>query len=433
MNMSASGFMIAAPHSGSGKTVVTLGLLRAMRDRGINLAPAKAGPDYIDPAFHAFASGQICTNLDPWAMRPKLIAANASAHGSGRVLVVEAMMGLFDGSADGSGSAADLAEQLGLPIVFVVDCARMAQSIAALVGGYVNMRASLRFAGIILNRVGSVRHEAMLRQALEPLNLPVLGVVMQDERLELPSRHLGLVQAQEHEALEAFLNHAGQVMGRSIDIDRLTELHMAQLDGHQRPEPMPPLGKHIAIAFDDAFAFCYPHLVDGWKRAGAQLSYFSPLADEGPSKDADAIYLPGGYPELHAAILAKANHFRRAMHDAALRKVMIYGECGGYMVLGDQLIDADGKSHGMLGLLPVTTSFEKRQRHLGYRRLLPLAGSPWQLPMTAHEFHYSTEISRGQGEPLFAVADATGKDLGQAGLRVGSVAGSYCHIIDRAD
>lgn len=428
-----NGFMIAAPHSGSGKTVVTLGLLRALRERAVSVAPAKAGPDYIDPAFHAFASGQICKNFDPWAMRPAFLEANAIAHRKDKVLIVEAMMGLFDGSADGSGSAADLAEQLGLPIVFVVDCARMAQSIAALVGGYVNHRKALDFAGIILNRVGSLRHEKMLRAALEPLELPIIGVVMQDDALALPSRHLGLVQASEHEKLEAFLAGAGACMDQSLDIKALCALKAQLPSSVVKPQAVPPLGKHIAIAVDDAFAFCYPHMIDGWRDAGAEVSFFSPLADEGPDAKADAIFLPGGYPELHAPTIAEAKHFKRAMRDAANRGVHIYGECGGYMVLGDALIDADGVSHTMLGLLPLTTSFQSRKRHLGYRKLQPLAGSPWPLPMMGHEFHYSVEVKRGEGAPLFAVSDALGNDLGEMGLKVGSVSGSYCHVIDRVD
>lgn len=428
-----NGFMIAAPHSGSGKTVVTLGLLRALRDHGFEIAPAKAGPDYIDPAFHAFASGQICTNLDPWAMRADLIAHNSSAHGKERLLVVEAMMGLFDGSADGSGSAADLAQQLGLPIVFVVDCARMAQSIAALVSGYINHRSNLCFAGIILNRVGSARHEAMLRAALEPLELPVLGVVMQDEALSLPSRHLGLVQAREHETLETFLAGAGVTMDKSLNIEALSALEANIEANEQRPNILPPLGEHIAIAVDDAFAFCYPHIIEGWRSAGAEISYFSPLADEGPDPKADAIFLPGGYPELHAKQIAETKHFKRAMRDAATRGKQIYGECGGYMVLGEKLIDADGESHEMLGLLPLVTSFESRKRHLGYRKLFPLEGSPWQIPLLGHEFHYSVEISSGEVSPIFAVSDALDKDLGEVGMRVGTVSGSYCHVIDRAE
>jgi cobyrinic acid a,c-diamide synthase len=193
-----------------------------------------------------------------------------------------------------------------------------------------------------------------------------------------------------------------------------------------------PFGRHIAVARDIAFAFCYEHMLLGWRRRGAEISFFSPLADEAPAADADAIYLPGGYPELHAGKLAAAQNFARAMRAAAARGLRIYGECGGYMVLGDGLIDGEGVRHEMLGLLPVVTSYETRQRHLGYRQVTPLAGAFFDKAMTAHEFHYSTIVSEGEGDRLFATQDALGNDLGAAGLRRGQVAGSYMHLIDLA-
>ena len=193
-----------------------------------------------------------------------------------------------------------------------------------------------------------------------------------------------------------------------------------------------PLGQRIAIARDQAFAFTYEHLMAGWRAAGAELSFFSPLTDEAPSADADAVYLPGGYPELHAATLANAGRFRLGMQDAARRGARIYGECGGYMTLGDGLVAADGSRYGMLGLLPLVTSFAARRRHLGYRRVMPLAGSGFATPMTAHEFHYSTVVEEGAADRLFAVTDAMGEDFGEAGLRRGVVSGSYMHLIDLA-
>ncbi|MBO6637228.1 MAG: cobyrinate a,c-diamide synthase [Roseitalea sp.] len=438
-----NGFLVAAPHSGSGKTVVTLGLLRALRDAGHVLAPAKAGPDYIDPAFHAAASGETCINLDPWAMRPALLRTLAASHGADRLLVTEAMMGLFDGAADGTGSAADLGALLGLPVVFVVDASRMAQSIAALVSGYRGHRPDLLFASVILNRVGSPRHEKMLRAALDPLDVPVLGVVPHDTGLALPERHLGLVQAGEHAALEPFIAHAGMVMARCCDLEALACLPGPSRLAALAPQDergelaavsgLPPLGQRIAIARDVAFAFAYPHLLDGWRGQGAELSFFSPLSDEAPEPDADAVFLPGGYPELHAGAIAGATRFKIGMEAARDRGAVIYGECGGYMVLGEGLTDADGAHQAMLGFLPVETSFATRTRHLGYRRLDPLPGAPWPMKLTAHEFHYATVMREGDTEALFAVRDAQCADLGQYGRRVGTVSGSWCHVIDRVD
>lgn len=429
------GFMIAAPASGAGKTTVTLGLLRAFKRRGVLLAPVKAGPDYIDPAYHAAASGTDCFNLDAWAMRPELISALSSRITEGsKLLVAEAMMGLFDGAQDGKGSSADLAQMLDLPVVLVIDCAKQSHSIAALVQGFSRFRKDVLVAGVVLNRVGSPRHEAMLRQALAPLGVHVLASIPHDAALALPERHLGLVQAREHPDLERFLDHAADIMEASVDWQAFERIWAAT----RRHDPMAnvprltPLGQRIAVARDDAFAFAYTHLFEGWRRRGAELSFFSPLSDEAPRDDADAIYLPGGYPELYAGQLASAGNFQRSVKAAAERGVAIYGECGGYMVLGETLEDAGGTNHAMLGLLPLATSFANRKRHLGYRVMEPLSGSPWQVPLKGHEFHYASIVHEGEGERLFKLRDALGEERGEAGLRVGSVAGSFLHVIDFA-
>jgi cobyrinic acid a,c-diamide synthase len=428
-----SGLLIAAPASGSGKTVVTLGLMRALKRRGVSVAPGKAGPDYIDPAFHTAASGSACFNFDPWAMRPSFLRAQASTTSPDAMLVIEAMMGLFDGAADGRGSAGDLASLLSLPVVLVVDCARTSQSVAAIATGFARFRADVRIAGVILNRVGSDRHEAMLRAAMTKTEVPVLGCLRSDSQLSLPERHLGLVQAGEHAALESFIERAADAIDAGIDIGAL--LSIAQAAPRRETAPVrgiAPLGQHVAVARDLAFAFSYAHLLEGWRRQGATLSFFSPLADEGPSSDADAIYLPGGYPELHAGRLVTADGFRSSMMAAADRGVRIYGECGGYMVLGEGLIDADGHRHAVLGLLPLVTSYATRKRHLGYRRLRSLVSDLFAGSYTGHEFHYSTIVSEGAADRLFEAEDALGDPLGAVGLRRGSVAGSYMHLIDVA-
>nr|WP_203566140.1 cobyrinate a,c-diamide synthase [Aurantimonas aggregata] len=424
--------MIAAPQSGAGKTTVTLSLLRALSRQGAAVRSAKAGPDYIDPAFHAAASGRACVNLDPWAMRPELVANLAAEAGEAPAFVVEAMMGLFDGAADGSGSAADLAVLLGLNVVLVVDCAKQSHSVAALVRGFATHRPDVALAGLILNRVGSDRHEALLREALAPLAIPVLGVLPRAAALALPERHLGLVQAGEHEALAAFLERAADWVASGCDLDALAALAAPSASGGgAAAAPLPPLGQCIAVARDEAFAFAYPHLLDGWRRAGATISTFSPLADEAPAADADAIYLPGGYPELHAGRLAAAGTFRQGLRKAAAHGTRIYGECGGYMVLGAGLEDGDGTRHAMLDLLPLQTSFATRRLHLGYRRLQASDGFVWPGRLRGHEFHYATIVSEGPGEALFTAEDARGDDLGAFGRRKGSVCGSFLHVIDR--
>lgn len=429
------GVMLAAPHSGSGKTTVTLGLLRALKRGGVKLAPAKAGPDYIDPAFHSVASGAVCMNYDPWGMRPDLIRANASlAAEGGRTFVLEAMMGLYDGAADGTGTSADLARMLGLPVVLVIDCAKMSHSVAALASGYSNFAPDLYVGGVILNRVGSERHERMLRAALAEANIDCLGALPRDEALSLPERHLGLVQAGENADLEVFVEAAADRIERHVDIAAIEKLSRlgTPYDVPANILRLPPLGQKISVARDLAFAFSYEHMLLSWRRRGAELSFFSPLADEAPAADADAVFLPGGYPELHAGRIAGAQTFRAGMAQAIDSDIPVYGECGGYMVLGAGLIDADGTRHEMLGALPLVTSFAERKRHLGYRKLTPKPGFLWTMSLTAHEFHYSTVIEEGPGEALFSVVDAEGTDLPKAGLMRGSVTGSYMHVIDIA-
>lgn len=427
------GFLIAAPSSSSGKTTIMLGLLRALKKRGIKLAPVKVGADYIDPAFHEVACGETCFNLDPWGMRPDLISALASRiTEGGKLLAAEGMMGLFDGSQDGKGSAADLAQMLGLPVILVVDCAKQSHSIAALVKGFSDFRRSVMIAGVILNKVGSARHEMMLRDALEPLGIPVLGAVPQNDKFKIPERHLGLMLPSENKQVEEFIESAANFMEQHISFSELFNIS----NRVQKTIPManvkrlPALGNHIAIAKDAAFNFAYPHIVNGWKRRGSKVSFFSPLADQVPDSEADAVYLPGGYPEIYAEQLSRSKNFFAAMHKFSADNKVIYGEGGGYMVLGETIEDAEGKKHNMLGLLPLTTSIKQKRLHLGYRKIRPLAGCVWQVPLRGHEFHYSSVTHEGQAEPLFEVWDSLGEPIGHAGLRVGNVSGSFMHIID---
>ncbi len=420
--MSRKGLMIAAPSSGAGKTTITLGLLRALSLRGA-VVGAKSGPDYIDPKFHEAATGQPCVNLDAWAMSPQSILRRASGDAP---LIVEAAMGLFDGAPpDGAGSAADLAKILGLPVVLVLDCAKAAQSIAAVVQGFARFDPDVIIAGIILNRVGSDRHETMIKTALEAANgPPVLGVVPRQDGLSHPSRHLGLVQAQERRDLDDWLTHVADVVSRSVDLDALP---FGTVSSGLKSGGLRPPAQRIAVAQDAAFAFSYPHMLHEWSHAGAEIKPFSPLNNEAVP-DADLIFLPGGYPELYAGQIAQADAFLNSIKKAA-QTTEIYGECGGYMVLGEGLTDADGNRHRMLGLLSLETSFATRKLHLGYRHLQADKG-PFKGNFSGHEFHYATTIS-ATGDALFKAQDAEGRDLPDMGLRRGKVSGSFAHIIDQ--
>jgi cobyrinic acid a,c-diamide synthase len=426
------GLVISAPASGSGKTSVTLGLLAALRRRGLDPVSAKAGPDYLDPAFHEAATGRPCMTLDAWAMSPGQLRARAMRQ-AGSHLVIEGAMGLFDGAPEpehplGTGSTADVAAALGLPVMLVMDVSRMGQGAAAVAAGIAGFREDVHVAGVILNRLGSARHEAVVRAAVETI-LPVLGALPRRDDLALPSRHLGLVQAGEQGDLAAFIERASRWVEAGCDIEAILA-DAALLHGPvDPPAHMEPLGQRIAVARDVAFGFAYPHLIDDWQALGAEVSFFSPLAGEGPRQGVDAVFLPGGYPELHAAALSASEGFRKGMERAARRGALIYGECGGYMVLGDGLVDGEGRRHRMLGMLRLETSFANRHRHLGYRELSPLGGLPWRGVLRGHEFHYATTL-RAEGEPLFLAHDAEGEDLGEYGLRQGRVMGSFAHVID---
>lgn len=430
------GLVIAAPASGSGKTTVSLALMRALTRQNARIAPAKIGPDYIDPGFHEAACGRPSITLDAWGMRAETRAGLiAGLSRDADLILAEGVMGLFDGAADGTGSTADLAAEAGWPVLLVVDVKGQAASAAAIVRGFATHRPDIQIAGVLFNRVGGGRHADMLRHAMavSGLAIPVLGCLPRAGGLTLESRHLGLVQAREREDLEVLLARAADWISDHAD---LTAIQFAarrgtHFDIDTVPPPLPPLGQRIAVARDTAFDFVYPHILDGWRSAGAEILPFSPLAGDGPAKDADAIYLPGGYPELHGGRIAANDAFLCGLRAAAERGATVFGECGGYMVLGTALTDAAGNVHRMAGLLDVETSFAERRLHLGYRRARAQAG-PWKqgTRFAAHEFHYAT-VLKEEGDPLFAAADALGTDKGAMGLVRGSVAGSFLHLIDR--
>jgi cobyrinic acid a,c-diamide synthase len=450
------GLIVAAAASHSGKTTVALGLIAALRARGLEVAAAKCGPDYIDPRFLEAASGSPAVNLDPWAMAPEVLRARLIRQAAeSDLILVEGVMGLYDGGPDGAGSTASLAALAGLPVVLVVSAEGSAQTVAAVAEGCARMAEGFQVAGAIVNQVSSERHAMLIREGFQSASVPLLGLLGRDAAVALPSRHLGLVQAREHRDLAAKIARAGELVTVGCDLDAVVAAtsslppcggEMERGEGGARglgvsplPDPPPqggrglrPLGRRIAVAQDTAFAFAYPHLLMDWRDAGAEISFFSPLADEAPAAGADAVFLPGGYPELHAGAIAAAANFRLGVQAAAKRGALVYGECGGYMVLGESLVDADGDDHPMLGLLPLATSFKHRMLHLGYRLLRPLGDLPWDVPLTAHEFHFARVVSEGDGDPLFEAERADGAVLGPIGLRRGRIMGSFAHVIDKA-
>jgi len=436
--MTARGLIIAAPSSGAGKTTVTLAVLAALTRRGLAVRAAKAGPDYIDPAFHAAAIGGASVNLDTWAMPAALLDRLAAEAADGAdIFIIEGVMGLFDGSAGTTGrrgATAEIAAHFGLPVVLVLDVSRQAQSAAAVVRGFAAHDPTVQIAGVILNRVASERHRALVADAIEALGIPVLGAVPREAALTLPERHLGLVQAGEHADLAALINRLVAMAKDHIDLNAVF-IAAAPLEiaagRSQRLPAVPPPGQRIALASDQAFSFVYPHLMSAWRGAGAEIIAFSPLANEAPPEHADSCWLPGGYPELHADNLGAADHFMSGLRRFAQTRP-VHGECGGYMVLGETLEDAAGKLHAMAGLLGHSTSFAKRKLHLGYRtaRLLTdsVLGTKGAI-VRGHEFHYASLTSAGDDESLADMSDGEGKPLGKAGGRRGHVSGTFFHAI----
>jgi cobyrinic acid a,c-diamide synthase len=432
------GLIIAAPSSGSGKTTLTLALLAALRRRGRVVQPYKCGPDYIDPAFHALAAGRASFNLDSWALARGRFDALLGAADDADLALAEGVMGLFDGvavqGAWGNGSTADIAAATGWPVVLVIDVAGQAQSAAAIALGFARYRDDVDIAGVILNKVASDRHAALVRDGFVSCGIPVFGAIRRDKTLSMPERHLGLVQAQEDPALSARLAALADLVERDVDLAALeaaTRPTRRHADA-AAPRVAPP-GQRIALARDVAFSFVYPHLLEGWRAAGAEIVPFSPLADEAPDPSCDVIWLPGGYPELHAGRLAAASHFAKRVCDFAATKP-VHGECGGYMTLGAGLIDADGHRHAMLGLLGLETDFAQRSLHLGYRSatlLAPIPGHAAGSALRGHEFHYASVVTQPD-QPLADIRDASGVTTAETGSRRGHVSGSFFHLVDAA-
>jgi cobyrinic acid a,c-diamide synthase len=434
--MTPRALIIAAPHSGAGKTIVTLALLAALRRRGLATRAAKAGPDYIDPAFHAAVTNAPSINLDSWAMAPDLLDGLAARAADGAdVLVLEGVMGLFDGADAPSGrrgATADLAAHFGWPVLLVIDVARQAQSAAALVRGFATHDPAVRIAGVILNRVGSARHRALVADAMAPLSVPVVGAVRRDADLALPERHLGLVQAGEHHDFAALAERLAAAGAQHLDLDAILACAAPFAATSKASTPaIPPPGQRIALASDRAFTFVYPHLIAAWRRAGAEIVPFSPLADEPPPAHADCCWLPGGYPELHADALAAARVFTAGLRRFAEARP-VHGECGGYMVLGESLEDAAGRCHAMTGLLGHSTSFAKRKLTLGYRtarlRGDGILGAKGTV-VRGHEFHYAALTASGVDTPFADIADHHGHALAETGGRRGHVTGTFFHAI----
>ncbi|MCP1228050.1 cobyrinate a,c-diamide synthase [Acetobacter fabarum] len=437
--MTTRAIMVAAPRSGGGKTTLTLALLAAFGRRGLRVGAVKTGPDYIDPAFHAAITGRPGLNLDSWCMPDALLGrVMQAACQDVDILVVESAMGLFDGLSlpDGQrGAPSDIAAHFGIPVLLVLDMSGQGQSVGPIARGFAQWSPHVQVSGVVLNRVASPRHERLGREAVQAAQLPVYGALMRQMGQTLPERHLGLVQAREHGNLAGWLSDLADKAERELDLDGILAAARPLQGGVGEELPqtgvLPPPGQRIAVADDAAFSFLYGHLALFWRQAGAELVPFSPLADEAPDPSCTACWLPGGYPELHAGVLAGAATFRAGLaHFARTRPV--HGECGGFMVLGQGLEDAQGVRHGMAGLLGHSTSFARRKLNLGYREATLVADGVLGARgarLRGHEFHYATVLEGGQDAPLASLRSGIGEELGMCGGQRGFVSGSFFHVL----
>jgi cobyrinic acid a,c-diamide synthase len=435
--------VLAGTRSGCGKTSVALGLMRALARRGLTVQPFKAGPDFIDPGLHARAARSQSHNLDTW-MQPEaaLRAGFARFAGEADVVIIEGVMGLFDGrtGADESGSTAHLAKLLGLPVLLVVDAASQARSAAAVVLGFARFDPALALAGVLLNRVAGPRHEAILRQAMAALpDVPLLGCLPRAEGLSLASRHLGLVTAEDADGgaaeLDARLEALADWVEQGVDIPAL----LAGLPEISLPDMPPPAARpaspvRIGLARDRAFCFVYAENLRLLAEAGAEVVPFSPLYDAALPEGLDGLYLPGGYPELSAAALsANASMLASVRAFCALGRP-VWAECGGFMYLQRSLVDADGAEHALCGVFPGRAMMRPQRAALGYREartLVPGPLGPAGLLLRGHEFHYS-ELEEGGGAPAggaqaaFALTASDGRTA-LDGAALGNVLGGYFH------
>ena len=405
---------ISAPASGQGKTTITAGLARMHRRQGRRVTVFKAGPDFLDPMILARASGAPVFTLDLWMVGERecrRLLAQAAEQSD--VVLIEGVMGLFDGTP----SSADLAAKFGVSVAAVISAKAMAQTFGAVAFGLAHYRADVPFFGVLANHVASARHAAMLEEAL-PHDLRWLGYVAPSEEMGLPSRHLGLYRADEVADIETRIEKAA---------DALSQTALAALpplvEFHSEPSDAPPAllsGVHVAIACDDAFSFIYPANIALLAALGARVSYFSPLADEPVPVGAHALYLPGGYPELHAATLAANERTARSIRAHVEAQRPLVAECGGMLYLLEGLTDTAGMRHTMLGLLPGHATMQTRLAALGMQQI----GTPHGI-MTGHTFHYSRLDT-----PLIPVGHtrrALSDDQGERIFRHGPIFATYMH------
>lgn len=419
-NIKTSAFLIAAPKSNSGKTLVSLALMKALVNRGITVQPFKCGPDYIDPMYHTKIAGRPSYNLDSWMASDEHVRSVFERKlPTPGVAVVEGVMGLFDGAQKDRGSSAEIARLLNIPVILVVDGASMAYSAAPLLFGFKNFDKNITVAGVIFNKVSGESHYRFLKEAADDAGVEPLGYLPHDERLTVKSRHLGLQLP--HENKQELFDTAAELVEKYIDIDRLLQLTANTKKPEFRNPPLSEYKRTIALAHDEAFNFSYAANVDALQQLGTVVC-FSPVHDK-TIPEADLLWLPGGYPELFARQLAENATMRQSIREFIEKGKIVIAECGGMMYLGKEIIDEKGQCSEMCGIFNISTSFENKKLHLGYRQI-----QLDDVELKGHEFHYSSLVQH-KSVPFWAeVKNARGMPVVMPVFRYKNCWASYMHL-----
>ncbi len=433
------GIVIAGTKSGCGKTTVSLGLMAALAKRGLKVAPFKVGPDFIDPGHHSRITGVACRNLDGWMLPRKFnLDTFAKCAKDADIAVVEGVMGLFDGY-DGrseAGSTAQMAKWLGLPVILLVDAASMARSAAAIVMGFEHFDAELSYAGVIFNNLGSLRHLQYLKEAMQDrVETPCLGGILRNKNIAIPERHLGLVTQEDHPLTEDGIHRLAEHIEKSIDLDSLLN-HLPEIilpaQNHRTQPAKSEIKVRIAVARDNAFCFYYADNLDMLANQGAELVYFSPMADHHLPDDIDGLYIGGGYPELFAEKLAENTTLGHRIKEKSADNMPIYAECGGFMYLCQELVDLNHNRYRMTGCFPFAAKMFTRLKALGYREVTlsrnTVIGNAG-LTIRGHEFHYSELVNLAGDVPtVYSITDRSGMDKAPEGFLINQTLGSYNHL-----
>jgi cobyrinic acid a,c-diamide synthase len=433
--MSSRRLVIAGTGSGVGKTTLTIGIMSALRKKGYTVQGFKCGPDYIDPTYHTAVTGRASRNLDSWMLNHEMVKeiVNRGSEGAD-ISIIEGVMGFFDGKnpTNNEGTTAEISMITKSPVVLVVNCASMARSAAAIVKGFQAFLEETNIVGVIANRVGSEGHFKLVKSAIEQeCGIPVIGYLKRDADIAIPERHLGLIPSVERGELDSFFNQLGNLVLKTVDVDKLYELAQApalEIKESQFQRRAKQTVR-IAVARDAAFNFYYQENLDMLEAYGAELVEFSPLRGETVPDDVDGLYIGGGFPEEFAKELAQQTAVKHSIQTAIENGLPTLAECGGFMFLTESIETTDGENHEMVGVIPGVVKMQTKLAALGYREVTGEEGNflfDGNLKAKGHEFHYST--FHPKAEVPYAYQTKGMRGIKQEGYRKGNLVAGYTHF-----